>query len=83
MDKLELFFKSKKGVTCTVFLISLALFGNIYLLFSINDWSRHRFEIMQKIVLCVVLGYAIYVVFKRYKAQNRQTGDDDYPRKEE
>jgi len=53
MDKLKSFFKSKKGVTCTVFLISLALFGIIYLLFSINDWARHRFEIMQKIVLCV------------------------------
>lgn len=79
MDKLESFFKSKKALKWSVVLICLALLGNLYLLLTIEDWSHHQFEVLQEILLCVALGYALFVLIKRYKAQNRQTGDGDNP----
>ena len=62
---------SKKLVIILSICFGLAIVAEFYLLFSLKDWSQHRFEALGYIIKILLLAYAIYIVIKR-----RDKGED-------
>ena len=49
----------------------IGIVAELYFLFSLKDWSHHRFEVLGYILKCLILSYVMYYFIKR-----RDKGED-------
>ena len=61
---------TKKRTIWTVVLLGLAILGQLYLVFDIEDWSHHRFEVAGYFLVILVLLYGIYLIIKMYRSSH-------------
>ena len=62
---------SKKLVFLLSICCGLGIVAELYFLFSLKDWSHHRFEALGYIIKSLLLAYAIYFFITR-----RDKGED-------
>ena len=63
---------TRKRAIWIVVLFVLAILCQLVLLFTVDDWSHHRFEVLFYSFSILFIAYWIYYIIKKYKSTHQE-----------